>query len=117
MPLINGSASSRNRISGDEPVLRAELACCQHHGPPRWAYRSTCSLARGEKPAMIIGHAVTSDGPDGQPWPPPDSNTPWTVVRRADGCTLWRTIHLAEVRSAAPDFSNLPKAANERTPT
>src|SRR5262245_23630353 len=34
---------------------------------------STCSPARGGKPAMIIVHAVTSDGPDGQPWPPPDS--------------------------------------------
>ena len=26
------------------------------------------------------------------------------IVRRADGCTLWRAIQLAEVRSAAPDF-------------
>jgi hypothetical protein len=43
---------------------------------------------------MIILHAVTNDGPDGQPWPPPDGDTLWTVVRRADGCTLWRAIHL-----------------------
>jgi len=49
---------------------------------------------------MIIVRAITSDGPDGQPWPPPDNNTLWTVVRRADGCTLWRAIQL-EVRSAA----------------
>jgi hypothetical protein len=104
MALIKRSASPRNRISGDEPVLRAELACCHHQRRPRRACRSTCTLARGVKPAMIIVRAVTSDGPDGQPWPPPNSNTLWTVVRRADGRTLWRAIQLAEVHSAAPDF-------------
>ena len=64
---------------------------------------------------MIIIRAVTTDGPDGQPWPPPDSNALWAVVRRADGCTLWRAIQLAEVRSAAPD--SFPKGSNrnERT--
>jgi hypothetical protein len=46
---------------------------------------------------------VTSDSPDGQPWPPPDSNTLWSVVRRSDGHTVWRAIQLAEVRFAAPD--------------
>jgi hypothetical protein len=58
---------------------------------------------------MIIVRAVTSE--DGQPWPPPDSNTLWAVVRRADGCTFWRAIQLAEVQSAAPDFCNFRKAA------
>jgi hypothetical protein len=59
------------------------------------------------KPAMIkILHTVTADGPDGQPWPPPDGNALWFVVRRADRCTLWRAIELAQVRAAAPDFCN-----------
>jgi hypothetical protein len=58
---------------------------------------------------MIIVRAVTSE--DGQPWPPPDSNTLWAVVRRADGCTFWRAIQLAEVQSVAPDFCNFRKAA------
>ena len=44
--------------------------------------------------ALIISHSTTRDGPDGQPWPPPDTNTLWAVVRRADGCTLWRAIDL-----------------------
>jgi hypothetical protein len=41
-----------------------------------------------------ISHSVTNDIPDGRPWPPPDSNALWAVVRRADGCTVWRAIHL-----------------------
>jgi hypothetical protein len=45
-----------------------------------------------------ISHSVTSDGPDGQPWPPPDSNALWVIVRRADGCTLWRAIQLLKSR-------------------
>jgi hypothetical protein len=56
-----------------------------------------------------ITYSLTSDGPDGQPSPPPDSNTLWAVVRRVDGSTLWRAIHLAEVRSAAADFRNSPR--------
>jgi hypothetical protein len=58
-----------------------------------------------------ISHSVTSDSPDGQPWPPPDSTTLWAVVRRTDGCTLWRTIQVVEVRSAALDFCKFSKAA------
>ena len=42
-----------------------------------------------------IYHSVTNDGPDGQPWPPPDSNALWVIVRRAEGYTLWRAIELA----------------------
>jgi len=44
--------------------------------------------------ALIISHSTTRDGPDGQPWPPPDSNALWAVVRRDHGCTLWRAIQL-----------------------
>ena len=85
---------------------------------PSWP---TCKAWRSTSPrsAMIkILHRVTGDSPDGQPWPPPDSNTLWAVVRRADGCTLWRAIQLAEVRSAAPD-SAVPRGSNrnERIPT
>jgi hypothetical protein len=71
---------------------------------PRSETDSTRSPANTRKPAMIIVRVVTSDGPDGQPWPPPDSNTLWAAVRRAGGCTVWRAIHLAEVQSAGPDF-------------
>jgi hypothetical protein len=47
--------------------------------------------------------------PDGEPWPPSDGNALWVIVRRrADGCTLWRAIQLAQVRSAATDFCNSP---------
>jgi hypothetical protein len=45
-----------------------------------------------------ITHTVTNDSPDGQPWPPPDSGALWVIVRRADGCTLWRAIHLVMSR-------------------
>jgi hypothetical protein len=62
---------------------------------------------RGGKPAMIkITRTVTSDSPDG---PPPHSSALWAVVRRADGCTRWRAIQLAQVRSAAPDVCNFPR--------
>src|SRR5262245_57783552 len=43
-------------------------------------------------------HRVTTDSPDGQPWPPPDGGALWVIVRRADGCTLWRAI-ACQVRS------------------
>jgi hypothetical protein len=45
-----------------------------------------------------ITHTVTHDSPDGQPWPPHDSGALWVIVRRADGCTLWRAIHLVMSR-------------------
>ena len=32
-----------------------------------------------------------------------------SVVRRVDGCTLWRAIQLAQVGSAAPDVCNFPR--------
>jgi hypothetical protein len=54
----------------------------------------SAQLAQNNKPAKIqILHDVTSDC-DGQPWPPPGSNALWVIVRRADGCTLWRAIQL-----------------------
>src|SRR5262245_20653044 len=32
---------------------------------------------------MKTTRTVTPDSPDGQPWPPPDRDVPWAVVRRA----------------------------------
>ena len=55
-----------------------------------------------------ISLSITSDSPDGQPWPPSGSDALWVMLRRADGFTLWRAIELAQVRSAAPDFCNFP---------
>jgi hypothetical protein len=43
-----------------------------------------------------ILHSVTSDSPDGQPWPPTERNILWRLVRRADDCSYWRAIKLAE---------------------
>jgi hypothetical protein len=60
---------------------------------------------------LKISHTITSDDFYGLPWPPSDSNALWVIVRRAEGYTLWRAIQLAEVRSAASDFCNFPKAA------
>ena len=111
MSRIYERASARNRISDDGPVFRAELAWRQHRRRRPWASRATCAPARGGKPAMIIVRAVTSDGADGQPWPPPDSNTLWAVVRRADGCTHWRAIQLAQVQSAAVGIFSTQSAA------
>jgi len=40
-----------------------------------------------------IIHTVTSDSPDGQPWPPTErSDVLWRLVRRADDCSYWRAI-------------------------
>jgi hypothetical protein len=59
---------------------------------------------------LAIYHAVTDDSPAGQPWPPPDEAL-WVMVRRAAGLTLWRSIALAEVRTAATDLQCLKPAA------
>lgn len=43
-----------------------------------------------------ILRTVTSDGLDGRPWPPPESNVLWAVVRQANGRTLWRALQIAQ---------------------
>jgi hypothetical protein len=53
-----------------------------------------------------ISHSVTTDSPDGQPWPPSENNDLWVIVRRSNGRTLWRAIQLAQVRSVVTDFCN-----------
>jgi hypothetical protein len=53
--------------------------------------------ARDGGPALMkITDAVTSDGPDGQPWPPTESDALWRLLRRAEGYSHWRAIELAE---------------------
>lgn len=63
-----------------------------------------------------IVHVITVDNPDGQPWLPNDHNALWVVVRRADGCRLWRALQLAQVRPVATDFCNslIGNTATER---
>ena len=39
-------------------------------------------LATGSATVEIL-HSVTTNIPDGQPWPPPDRDVLWAVVRRA----------------------------------
>jgi hypothetical protein len=41
---------------------------------------------------MKVCLVSTNDGQDGEPWPPPDRNVLWAMVRRTNGCTLWRSI-------------------------
>jgi hypothetical protein len=63
-----------------------------------------------------ISHSHTRDSPDGQPWPPSDSDARWVMVRRADGHTLWRTIQLAQ-SDRLPRTLTIPRLAatpNER---
>ena len=45
---------------------------------------------------MKITHTVTGDSADRQPWPPTERNILWRLVRRADDCSYWRAIELAE---------------------
>jgi hypothetical protein len=61
-----------------------------------------------------ISHSITSDSPDGQPWPPSESDAFWAIVRRFDGRTLWRAIQLAQVPSAAADLCNSPIDSSNR---
>jgi len=50
---------------------------------------------------------TTTDSLDGQPWPPPsDRNTLWVAVRRAHGCTLWRSITCSSPCAATDSSEN-----------
>jgi hypothetical protein len=62
--------------------------------PAERAARLAQGASNGRPAILKIVHTITVDGPDGQPWPPPDSSALWVIVRRADGCTLWRAIDL-----------------------
>jgi hypothetical protein len=75
------------------------------------AARHRCAAGDGKRAMIKVSHSTTSDIPDGRPWPPPDNNALWVVVRRAYGCTLWRAIELAE--SELPrTFANSPIGSN-----
>jgi hypothetical protein len=56
------------------------------------------SLARSlskNNPELSVEHAVTADMADGQPLPPLiEDGIVWHVVRRANGCTVWRRVYL-----------------------
>ena len=55
-----------------------------------------------ESATIEILHSVTTDSPDGQPWPPTERNAVlWRLLRRADDRSYWRAIELAQVRSTA----------------
>jgi hypothetical protein len=43
---------------------------------------------RSPAKSLNVIRAVTSDAPDGRPWPPTESNVLWVIVARADGCTI-----------------------------
>src|SRR5262249_46087333 len=70
--------------------------------------RSHLGRAWDGRPAtMKITPTITIDSPDGRQCPQPDRDVLWVVVRRADDCTVWRSIQLTQVRSAATDFAIL----------
>src|SRR5262249_4363488 len=78
------------RYRDDEAIRRV----ANHHLAPGDEARRRRPARVGNRAMIKISHSVTNDIPDGRPWPPPDSNALWAVVRRADGCTVWRAIHL-----------------------
>jgi hypothetical protein len=62
-------------------------------------------VQRGALSRNINNHAVclqivtvtTDDDLSGQPWPPTsDTNILWSLVRRAEGRALWRSIQLVQ---------------------
>ena len=78
--------------------------------PVRHGARTSPPHVSGKRVMIKIIHTVTSDSPDGQPWPPPDSGALCVIVRRAHGRTLWRAVHL--VISRCPVIA----AATEKCP-
>jgi hypothetical protein len=65
-------------------------------GHPVWHGPRHRRRTSAESASIKIFHSVTSDSPDGQPWPPTERNILWRLVRRADDCSYWRAIELAE---------------------
>jgi len=49
-------------------------------------------VRHGNPASIKITRTVTSDSPDGQPWPPTERNILWRLLRRADDCSYWRAI-------------------------
>src|SRR5262249_49492331 len=80
------------RYRDDEAIRRV----ANHHLAPGDETRRRRPARVGNRAMIKISLSVTSDGPQGQPWPPSESDALWSIVRRADGCTVWRAIELAE---------------------
>jgi hypothetical protein len=74
---------------------------------------------RHRKPASIkITRTITSDSADGQPWPPTERSVLWRLLRRADDCSYWRAIELAESDPLPRTFAiSLAAIATERIST
>ena len=113
-----GSDRARPRMSGPPPGLEALLeveagrplgvVLERYAGIVAHIYRALGADAlRPQIPRIKISNSVTSDGPDGRPWPPPEGTACWAIVRRrADGCTLWRSIELPKSDPLPADFCN-----------
>ena len=87
------------RLGGRTLIPIAELERFVAQLPPRTRSpqprRRVCARAAWGTAMIKICLVTTTDSLDGQPWPPPsDRNTLWVAVRRAHGCTLWRSINL-----------------------
>ena len=94
--------------ASDGSVHAAKLNTSDRREPAGRAAR-LARRAGDRKHAMIkISHSITSDSPDGQPWPPADSSALWVIVRRANGCTLWRAIQLVH-----PPVADIATAAEQ----
>ena len=53
---------------------------------------------------MKILHTITTDSPDGQPWPPPpERDETWVLLGHAAGLALWRAILLIPSDLPPPD--------------
>jgi len=82
--------------------------------PVRHGARTSPPHVSGKRVMIKIIHTVTSDSPDGQPWPPPDSGALCVIVRRAHGRTLWRAVHLVISRcpviAAATEKTKVPRS-------
>jgi hypothetical protein len=57
-------------------------------------------------PKIQINRVVTCDDAFGCPWPPSDGCDGWTVVRRARGFTLWRSIRIVPSVPPSHDRAN-----------
>jgi hypothetical protein len=95
---VNALRPQIHRIKRNHPTPARRKFCNAYH--PTATEQGT--EARHD---LKISHSVTSDSPDGRPWPPSDSNALWVIVRRAQGYTLWRAIQLAEVRPLPRTFA------------
>jgi hypothetical protein len=89
------AASLALQHGGSLDMLRAALLRDVRGRAGRGA-RPAHRAGDGKRAMIKITHTVTNDSPDGQPWPPPDSNVLWAEVCRANGSTLWRALQITQ---------------------